>query len=430
MSLDKAKICEVAAASPLRRYSWHGRGGAPSGYIKGLAVAFAQCYVDLKAGDSAAKEMARPIGDGSHDVLAWYEDELRAHDMMDSTPSDILRHLFVIMYGLGMRESSGTYSEGRDMSVSNFTADSAEAGMFQQSWDSSFGETEIPKLLQRYSSDPHPDCLLDVFREGVSKPISASVGSGHGLDFQRLAKSCPMFAVACAAVGLRNLRRHWGPINRKEAEVRSEANNLLLQVQQMVDSPVASPQPEPAPAPVPGPVVEPEPPPAPVTLLSKQKWPTQSECDSFYGNPRAGSAWENANLVPFVPPWQMIDEDSKRPVHTFKVHKKVQGSLARVLLSVWSFYGRSQATIESHHMHLFSGSYVFRNIRGGNRLSMHSYGIAIDIAAGLNELGAPYNPIRGLPMPLIEAFEAEGWTWGGRWHGRPDAMHFQAALVA
>jgi len=81
------------------------------------------------------------------------------------------------------------------------------------------------------------------------------------------------------------------------------------------------------------------------------------------------------------------------------------------------------------HLHIFSGSYVFRAIRGGTHLSMHAYGIAVDIAAGLNELGKPYDPARGLPQDFINAFEAEGWTWGGRWHGRPDAMHYQAARV-
>jgi hypothetical protein len=31
---------------------------------------------------------------------------------------------------------------------------------------------------------------------------------------------------------------------------------------------------------------------------------------------------------------------------------------------------------------------------------------------------------------IVQAFEAEGWVWGGRWSGRSiDAMHFQACTV-
>jgi hypothetical protein len=35
-------------------------------------------------------------------------------------------------------------------------------------------------------------------------------------------------------VGLRNLRQHWGPINRFEVEVRPEANELFKQVETIV----------------------------------------------------------------------------------------------------------------------------------------------------------------------------------------------------
>ncbi len=165
------------------------------------------------------------------------------------------------------------------------------------------------------------------------------------------------------------------------------------------------------------------------TELKKQDWPTQANCDDYYGNPRKGSSWEIANLVKIVPPWKMIDEDSKRPVTSFKMHKKVEASLNRIFNKIWETYGKSQEEIEKHGLHVFSGSYVFRNIRGGSHLSMHSYGIALDIASQLNDLGKPYDPKHGIPMEVVKMFEAEGWTWGGRWTGRPDAMHFQAASV-
>lgn len=490
----RQKILAEVAASPLLTYSWHGRGTAPVGYTRGLALAFGQCYLDLKAGTSAAVEMAKPIGGTGQDALAYFHEQLAAADMLDTKPADNLRHLFTIMYGLGMRESSGQYSEGRDVTARiPPSANTAEAGMFQQSWDSHSASRELPKLLAEYRL-PGKECFLDVFREGVAKPITSNVGSGDGADFQRLAKQCPMFAVACAAVGLRNIRALWGPINRHEVEVKNAANNLLLRVQGLVDAvaapttapaspkpaaplppptPVAPslparppavlppvddrpwwkkltdltrpapPTPTPAPSPVAQPPVAPPlpttvtpvvPPPTPPVvqpaLVVKNKWPLQRECDSFYGNPRNGAPWEASHLVDFTPPWRMVDEDSKRPVPHFKVHRLVKPSLDRIFARIWDTYHHSQAEIEAHHLHLFSGCYVFRNIRGSNSLSMHSYGIALDIAAGLNSLGAPYNPARGIPMEVVKCFEDEGWTWGGRWHGRPDAMHFQASRVS
>jgi hypothetical protein len=39
--------------------------------------------------------------------------------------------------------------------------------------------------------------------------------------------------------GLRKLRQHWGPINRQEAEVRREADEMFAAVQELVTPPSA-----------------------------------------------------------------------------------------------------------------------------------------------------------------------------------------------
>ena len=85
-----------------------------------------------------------------------------------------------------------------------------------------------------------------------------------------------------------------------------------------------------------------------------ERWPTQAECDSFYGNPRnrsgqaATPAWESANLVRCVPPWQMIDEDDGTPINDdgITIHRKCRDSLARIFDKAWALYGQSQAEIE------------------------------------------------------------------------------------
>jgi hypothetical protein len=53
--------------------------------------------------------------------------------------------------------------------------------------------------------------------------------------YQWLSRFCPLFHVMVTAVGLRTLRKHWGPINNKAVEIKKEADQLLREVQQLVD---------------------------------------------------------------------------------------------------------------------------------------------------------------------------------------------------
>jgi hypothetical protein len=231
------QITQIAAQSALARYSWKDRGVAPKGYIKGMALAYARVYCKLNAGDAAATEMAKAnSADDAHDALAWYDAIFAAAGMKNDTAGiDTLRHLFVLLIGLGMRESSGKYCEGRDKSASNTTAETAEAGLFQTSFNARTASPLLPMLFAQYSKNPSG--FVDVFKEGLTCSAAdlENFGSGDGKEFQRLSKACPAFAAEFAAVGLRHLRAHWGPINRRGAEVRPECDEMLRQVQAAVD---------------------------------------------------------------------------------------------------------------------------------------------------------------------------------------------------
>lgn len=90
-----------------------------------------------------------------------------------------------------------------------------------------------------------------------------------------------------------------------------------------------------------------------------------------------------------------------------------------------------------------SGAFVCRNTVGSSRWSQHAYGLAIDINPFHNpyvrngwvipELAAAYLDREALRTgmiqegdPVVTAFDAIGWQWGGRWNSAKDWMHFSA----
>ena len=230
------ELCDHAAVSELARYKWPRRGVAPIGYVKGMACTYALCLQKLAARDSAALAMVRVVDDaGARDVFDHYAGKLKLAgiETEDATDIERLRALFVILMGLGMRESSGGVDIGRDSSASNTTAETAEAGLFQQSWDSRKASPEIEKLAGRNNSVEN---FAAIFREGVELRAGAleNYGDGDGRKFQELCKGNPAFAAQVAAIGLRTLCTHWGPIVRREVELSGQAVALFKQVEKLV----------------------------------------------------------------------------------------------------------------------------------------------------------------------------------------------------
>jgi hypothetical protein len=230
-------IATLAAHSVVAKYPWKNRGIAPPGYIKGMAVAFGRAYCKWKLGHPAAIEMAKPDSQNPlRDALTHYKHEFTMYGMDNSHGgADVLRHLYVLMVGLGMRESSGHYGEGRDASATNTSSATAEAGLFQVSYNSHTASLLLDRLLVEYHGS---NDFLDIFKEGVTASAASlqNWGTGTGQEFQRLTKACPAFAAEYAGVALRHLRTHWGPIIRKAAEVRPECDDLFQSVQRLIDN--------------------------------------------------------------------------------------------------------------------------------------------------------------------------------------------------
>jgi hypothetical protein len=231
-------VTRIAGRSAMAGMSWAGRGVAPLGYSKGMAVVYARVFQKLKVDDGAAIEMAKANTEKSNDVLQHYASQFAALGMRnDVSGADTLRHLFVLLIGLGIRLSSGRYCEGADRSASNFNAETTQAGLFQTSFDSMGASPLLPTLFNYYSAYPYPSGFREVFSEGVSCRTDdlENYGTGDaGLKFQQLSKDRPAFAVEYAGVVLRNLRTHWGPINRREVELRPECDDMLQQIERFL----------------------------------------------------------------------------------------------------------------------------------------------------------------------------------------------------
>lgn len=229
------QIYTMAQESEIADYSWPGRGVPPQGYIPGMALSFAYAVRDPLS--DAVQVMSRAQGDPAKDALAWYEAEFRRLGMHNNEPGlATLRHLYTMAIGLGPRESSGKYCEGRDMSASNVQSDTAEAGTFQTSWNIRSANPAIGPLLPKFWDNPNG--FLDVFKERISATANNlnSYGSGDGVKYQWLSRFCPLFHVMVTGVGMRTLRQHWGPINRREVTIKREADQLLQEIQALVEA--------------------------------------------------------------------------------------------------------------------------------------------------------------------------------------------------
>lgn len=72
----------------------------------------------------------------------------------------------------------------------------------------------------------------------------------------------------------------------------------------------------------------------------------------------------------------------------------------------------------------WDGCFNIRKKRGLNSMSLHSWGIAVDVNAFENGLGQ----IPKLSAGFVKCFTDSGFDWGGTWQ-RKDGMHFQLTTI-
>jgi hypothetical protein len=245
-----ASVRDIAMRSKCASHNWKERGVAPKVYIEGVALVFARAVCHPEHEDVTIVSAAENRSANPNDALAVYEGKFAALGMKnDKDGVDTLRHSYTLLISLGMMESSGKYCEGRDVSQCFTEADSAEAGLFQTSYGAHVNSSVLGKLFDIYKNGQR-QCFLEEFKDSLRCPIHKShnprcpnatsdvIGSGDGLEWQKLTKACPACATEYGAVVLRkNGGPHgeFNPIRKKQAEVLPECDSMLKDIQVLVE---------------------------------------------------------------------------------------------------------------------------------------------------------------------------------------------------
>lgn len=215
-----ALVEAAVALSACPRTNWSDRGVAGIGYIRGVAQVFAHAVC------ADRPVLNKALGTDDKDALVH----------MGIKQADI-SNTYTLLLGLGMRESSGKYYEGIDLSASNAkgrAGSEMEAGLFQSSFNSFGASPELKVIWDEYHAHPER-CLVDVFKPGYGDHMTSNYGQGQALEFQGFTKTCPAFAVEYNATLLRVLRRHFGPINTQAAQFIPACKQMFSDIQEAIN---------------------------------------------------------------------------------------------------------------------------------------------------------------------------------------------------
>jgi len=163
-----------------------------------------------------------------------------------------------------------------------------------------------------------------------------------------------------------------------------------------------------------GPLAEP-----PAENFDPGRFRNEAFFEKMYGDCRKGEVAKNLVSITWLP---------KSWGHTIRVTpiNGVAGELAKVSAEIDALprdIARAAYPI--------AGTYSCRPVADTGRLSMHSYGAAIDLNLKWSDYwywqarGAATVPYKNrMPREIVDIFERHGFIWGGKWY-HYDTMHFE-----
>lgn len=156
----------------------------------------------------------------------------------------------------------------------------------------------------------------------------------------------------------------------------------------------------------------------------QMKMPLQRDMNKFYGKAYKGNPVPTQGKV--YPPYPMYYGSKK--IRYISCHPLIVDRLQRIFDRTFAHYGHR---VHDLGLDQYSGCYNYRKMRGGSRLSMHSWGTAIDLDAANNQLKWGRNKARfgkDIYNKFWEIVESEGGVSLGR-ERNFDWMHFQFARI-
>jgi hypothetical protein len=160
-------------------------------------------------------------------------------------------------------------------------------------------------------------------------------------------------------------------------------------------------------------------------VLKSHKWPrqTQRELIDFFGP--VGTRQTMCNL-----PYDMeLAWDSSVRLTKFSCHELVKAPFERIFAAALDHYGIN--ALKKMGLTKFGGCLNVRRKRGGSSMSLHSWGIAVDMDPSRNPLRANASSAN-MATKQFDAWwsivESEGMVSLGR-ERNFDWMHFQAAIL-
>lgn len=137
-----------------------------------------------------------------------------------------------------------------------------------------------------------------------------------------------------------------------------------------------------------------------------------------------GPAGNHAAMVSLPLPFPLrLSWQPHSVVNSFYGHPYIGEAFIAVLSQIRLAYGGTE-TLQKAGLDLYGGCFNDRQTRSGERKSVHAWGLAVDFVPHLG----PYRSPPLTPALVVEAFEAAGFLWGGRWHANPDGMHFSSIV--
>lgn len=167
-------------------------------------------------------------------------------------------------------------------------------------------------------------------------------------------------------------------------------------------------------------------------LIPKHEWPRVKDIESFLGRMEIGSdglptdRWKRVNLTTASVPFHFrMAWDHQITVRRVTCHRAVRTSLETIFEQIYNAFDKDWEKIKEARADILGNCYSFQ--RKGHKLSMHAYGAAITIDPEFNPVGDKWRPNTGMIHPIvIEAFKAQGWSWGGDRKNMCDPATFEA----